>query len=267
MLLTVADDIEAVWSDPSSLRTGQYATDRNLAARQSIYRYQDPRIVLPVAVCDVLALTGAETVADIGCGNGAYLAELGRRGHRGRVLGVDLSTGMLAASRERAPAAALIAGDAMGLPVRAGTADVVLAMHMLYHVPDVTATLGELRRVTRPGGRVVILLNCDDHLQELREAIGAVLGRQGLDLAATRVNLDVGEQLAGDLFESVVRLEFSSELRLPDAEPVADYLRSVTSDTEPSADLDRFIADVAGQLDFSSGTCHIRTHSGCLICA
>jgi SAM-dependent methyltransferase len=62
-----------------------------------------PRIDLPAAVLGLAALHGQETVADIGRGNGAYLAELAHRGHTGPVLGVDLSAGMLAAVRQSRP--------------------------------------------------------------------------------------------------------------------------------------------------------------------
>jgi len=79
------------WFDPRALRDGQYATDANLAARQSIYAYQRPRTDLPALVLDRAALRGDETVADVGCGNGRYLAALSARGHRGPVVGIDLS--------------------------------------------------------------------------------------------------------------------------------------------------------------------------------
>jgi trans-aconitate methyltransferase len=94
------------------LQQVQYRTDANLAARQSLYAYQYPRIDLPAAVLGLSSLRGQEIVVDIGCGNGAYLAELARRRHTGPVVGVDLSAGMLAAARRRAPAAALTAADA-----------------------------------------------------------------------------------------------------------------------------------------------------------
>lgn len=107
-----------LWTDRSCLQQVQYRTDANLAARQSIYACQHPRIDLPAAVLDLAALRGDETIADVGCGNGAYIAELSRRGHAGPVLGMDLSTGMLDAVRRRVPAAALAAGDVAALPVR-----------------------------------------------------------------------------------------------------------------------------------------------------
>ena len=69
------------WADRAFLREVQYRTDANLAARQSIYDYQDPPSNLMGQVLDLAAPAGPEVVADVGCGNGLYLAELARRGH------------------------------------------------------------------------------------------------------------------------------------------------------------------------------------------
>ena len=88
-----------LWTDRSFLRDVQYKTDVNLVARQSIYAYQRPPADLPREIRGLAGLSGHEVVADIGCGNGRYLAELARRGHAGRVAGNDLSPGMLNAAR------------------------------------------------------------------------------------------------------------------------------------------------------------------------
>jgi len=118
------------WAERSYLRDVQYRTDGNLAARQSIYAYQHPRIDLAASVLDLVApglvvfdsaRESAPAVADVGCGNGMYLAELARRGFPGRVIGADLSTGMLAAARRRVdrPLSLALAGaDATALPLR-----------------------------------------------------------------------------------------------------------------------------------------------------
>jgi ubiquinone/menaquinone biosynthesis C-methylase UbiE len=160
----VEDAAFSPFTERSSLDT-QYGTEANLAARQSVYAYQRPKFSLPNVVLDLAALAGAETIADIGCGNGPYLAELARRRHRGRVLGADRSPGMLsAASGRAAPSARLIAGDAAALPLQDDAVDICLAMHMLYHIGDPMAAVRELRRITRPGGRVLVVLNGADHL-------------------------------------------------------------------------------------------------------
>jgi SAM-dependent methyltransferase len=108
------------WTNQPYLREVQYKTDVNLAARQSIYTYQRPRIDLARETLGLAALDGQEAVADVGCGNGLYLAELARREHEGPVLGVDMSPGMLLAARSRAPRAGLLVADAAALPVRDG---------------------------------------------------------------------------------------------------------------------------------------------------
>src|SRR5579859_4553529 len=93
------------WADAAFLRDVQYADDRNLAARQSIYAYCDRQADLPALVIDSLRLASDDAVVDVGCGNGLYLAELARRGHAGPVAGVDLSPGMLGAARAGGAAA------------------------------------------------------------------------------------------------------------------------------------------------------------------
>jgi SAM-dependent methyltransferase len=252
-----------LWADRAFLQDVQYRSDANLAARQSIYAYQHPRIDLAARVLDLVDLPAAGVVADVGCGNGRYLAELARRGARGHLIGADLSFGMLEAARSRAPAASLIAADASGLPLRDGIADLTLAMHMLYHVPDAAAAARELRRVTRPGAAVVVGLNGGDHMRELREAVREA----GLDYPGERVTLDDGEALLGTVFTTVTRHDFPAQVRPPAPEPVADYIRS-TSETRSHEDPEALVANIITRL-FPNGpanSCTITTHAGCLVC-
>jgi SAM-dependent methyltransferase len=120
--MTDAGHAANVWTDRSFLRHVQYRTDVNLAARQSIYTYQEPPTDLARGILSLAGLSGRELVADIGCGNGLYLAELARRGHAGPMAGVDLSPGMLHAARRRTPQAGLVVADATALPFREAAA-------------------------------------------------------------------------------------------------------------------------------------------------
>lgn len=67
---------------------------------------------------------------------------------------VDVADGMLRRARRRGLTA--VAGDATRLPVREGTADAVLVVDALHHMPDHEAVLCEVARVLRPGGVVVL---------------------------------------------------------------------------------------------------------------
>ena len=262
-------DDARLFTDRSWLQDVQYRTDANLAARQSIYAYQHPRLDLPALVLGLAGLRGGETVADVGCGNGAYLAELARRGHTGPVLGLDLSAGMLSAARRRAPGAGLAVADAAALPLRDDATDLALVMHMLYYVPEPSAAVRELRRITRPGGQVLVVLNGEHHLRELHELISTVL--RDLTNAEPphreRLRLDKGEELLAREFPSVIRHDFAGELVLPGPQPVEDYVRSMNV-TQSLPDPEAFIAAV-GRL-VSRGdqeTFRIRTHTGCLVCS
>jgi ubiquinone/menaquinone biosynthesis C-methylase UbiE len=257
------------WANRAFLRGDQYKTDANLAARQSIYAYQHPRFDLQATVLDLAAPPSSATILDIGCGNGTYLAEVARRGFAGRTLGVDLSFGMLEAARARLSGAerpaALANADAAALPFRDGLADLVLAPHMLYHVPDPAAALRELRRVTRAGGRVVIVLNSAAHLSQLRAVIAAARGDDPTSVVE-RVTLDNGEALARSLFPRVTRHDFVAELRIPAPEPVADYVRSMSGTTH-HADLALVVEKVVSTFPRASdGYFVITSHTGCLIC-
>jgi ubiquinone/menaquinone biosynthesis C-methylase UbiE len=269
----------SLWSDRSFLRDVQYQTDANLAARQSIYAYQQPPVDLTGQILDVALAAGvgdagvgeAGVVADVGCGNGLYLAELARRGYGRRLIGADLSPGMLRAARQRTGrlGPALVAADAAALPLRDSSADLTLAMHMLYHVPEPEVALRELRRVTRPGGRLVVGLNGPEHHRELRALIRAGLadvGYRGLPIVGERFGLEEGEVMLRGLFSSVARHEFRGQLVIPGPEPVAAYVRSMSLAKRPG-DPEALIRAVVSRLSSGPGATFLdTTDSGCLVC-
>ncbi|WP_020572299.1 class I SAM-dependent methyltransferase [Parafrankia discariae] len=87
---------------------------------------------------------------EIGVGTGlisAAFAELGWS-----VAGVDLSERMLAHAAVRLPGR-VVRADATALPLRTGTVDACIAVHVLHLVGDQPAVLAEVARVLRPGGR------------------------------------------------------------------------------------------------------------------
>jgi len=75
---------------------GQYADDRNLRARQQLWRYQSPFFDIVGWVLDLAGISPGMLVLDAGCGNGAYLRALLDR--QVRAIGCDLSMGMLRAA-------------------------------------------------------------------------------------------------------------------------------------------------------------------------
>jgi SAM-dependent methyltransferase len=91
----------------------------------------------------------ATLVVDLACGSGAMSRELARPGRT--VVGLDLSEHELALAAERSPGP-WIRADALHLPFRDGSVDVVTSSLGLIVVQPLTQVLAEVARVLRPGG-------------------------------------------------------------------------------------------------------------------
>ena len=97
-----------------------------------------------------------QAVLDVACGTGEWLAELAGRG--AKISGVDLSTRAIDRCLARWPGVDFHAGPAEALPQADNTFDMVTCMGSLEHFVDKPAALAQMRRVTKPGGRFLILV-------------------------------------------------------------------------------------------------------------
>ena len=111
---------------------------------------------------DVAGVAAGDTVLDVGCGTGALALVAGRRvGATGMVHGVDASPEMIAHATRRTAAAGLPVAfqvaPAQALPFPDAHFDVVLCTLVLHHLPGPSRerSVREMRRVLRPGGRVL----------------------------------------------------------------------------------------------------------------
>jgi demethylmenaquinone methyltransferase/2-methoxy-6-polyprenyl-1,4-benzoquinol methylase len=96
-----------------------------------------------------------QLVLDLAAGTATSSRAFIRAG--GRCVACDFSFGMLSVGARRpAPGLGFVAGDALALPFKDGTFDVVTISFGLRNVADTAQALAELLRVTRPGGRLVV---------------------------------------------------------------------------------------------------------------
>jgi demethylmenaquinone methyltransferase/2-methoxy-6-polyprenyl-1,4-benzoquinol methylase len=107
---------------------------------------------------DAAAPPSGGIALDIACGTGRLTLELRERvGPRGRVVGLDFSDRMLAVARAVAPSIDWVHGDAANLPFADASFDVATTAFGLRNLAFPEQGMSEMRRVVRPGGRLVVL--------------------------------------------------------------------------------------------------------------
>ncbi len=229
--------VASVIHDQRLLREEAYADDSRLDVR---YRTHQLYTVDPVDfgrwTLERLPWRGSEWVLDVGCGPGDLLRRMASQ-HKGwgKLLGLDPSPGMVAKASSMGTGLPVwfAVGDAQALPVLAGSFDVVMARHMLYHVPDIDQAVAEAARVLRPGGRLLAVTNSANTMPEYwalrREAAAefpdAVLPQN----TAARFSLENAPDYLSPHFAQIETHTLPGILRFPRAQPLVDYFASSRS--------------------------------------
>jgi len=134
-----------MWDELASRYEDWYETPLGRAVdeaeRRALLRLLEPKV--------------GERVLEVGCGTGHWTRWF-RQGLGMRVVGLDLSERMLAAARGQLPEVPFVRGDALVLPFRGGSFDVVVAVAVLEFVPKLEQVLDEMWRCVRPGGRMAV---------------------------------------------------------------------------------------------------------------
>ena len=112
-------------------------------------------VLLSAQLADVAGVDAGQRVIDVGCGPGALTAELVARVGAGSVAAIDPSEPFVEAARARNPGADVRLGSAEQLPFPDDTFAAALAQLVVQFMSDPAKGVGEMARVTRPGGAVV----------------------------------------------------------------------------------------------------------------
>jgi SAM-dependent methyltransferase len=221
----------ASWRDPDYLVREQYRDASNLGARSQIYRFGSNPIGWYQWLFDHFRVRAGGRVLEIGCGAAAlWKANLDDVPSDWDITLSDLSPGMLAEARANLGDAAdrftFACLNAQNIPYPANSFDAVIAIHMLFHVPNRQRTIREVRRVLRPGGRFYASTIGENHLVELGAALDRFRPPGSRDLAIRDFTLESGEPELAAVFEHVTVDRYEDVLRVPEVAPLLTYLGS-----------------------------------------
>jgi SAM-dependent methyltransferase len=259
----------------SSITTGnaeQYRDSRKLAARGRLNsEYTIAETGWFPWVARQLPLTSGDRVLDIGCGPGWFWAAVANELPEKLDLTLsDFSPGMVQEAVERCqplPFASVTGrqADASALPFEDGTFDAVIAMHMLYHVPDPSRGIAEMYRVLKPGGFLAVTTNGARNMRGLY-ALTTVFGSPPFDPAGAAFGYDTAEHIMQAQFGTVAMTEHPARLRVTEPEDVFLALTSYPpGDRADETQLAAFRDAIAAAFQAGNGVLEVEKETGLFI--
>jgi len=246
----------------------QYFDSARLAARARLHQEFSVGEPWFAWVMDRLPLQAGDRVLDVGCGPAWFWAAA--QGHFPPGLHLtlaDQSSGMVAEAMERcAPLGfGTLSGDQAdvgALPYADDSFEVVVAMHMLYHVADQQKAVAELHRVLKPGGTLAVTNNGADNLVELY-ALTTTFGAAPVDPASVAFGHQRAESLLQQQFGNVGRTVHPGSLHVTDPEVVFLALTSYPpGDGASAAELEAFRSAIATAFAQGEGVLKVRKDAG-----
>ena len=268
-----------VYQDETYLKDDQYQTSNNLKARADLHRRfsTSPHKWMPW-VFEHLLLQPGDHILECGCGPAWLWREnLQRIPVNCHITLTDLSPGMVAeaeaALKESGPAFIFQTANIQSLPFTDDSFDVIVANHMLYHVPDLDQALQEVRRVLRPNGRFYAATNGREHMQEITDLgqklfpnlQSATVGSR-LHPAQLAFRLENGQELLTPHFDKITLVPFVDSLAVTDAQLLLDYILSSSFAQQALNNQQRDqILNHINQEITTKGTFHINKATGLFI--
>jgi SAM-dependent methyltransferase len=201
----------------------QYADSEKLRIRLETHRrYTEGDDDFVAVELGHIAPQAGLRVLDVGCGPGRVAAILRDSGVS--YIGLDTSDGLLREAHTHT-SGHYVQADAQNLPIADARFDRVLALNALYHVPDWQQALRDLRRVVRPGGRVVLSTNGPDAIKRIYDVhceAALELGYTPLPFTGSSFNLGHLSQVRA-VFPTVELHVQDTALVFPDPEPALRF--------------------------------------------
>ncbi|GCE28632.1 hypothetical protein KDA_41160 [Dictyobacter alpinus] len=259
--------------DQQYLLSSQYNDSARLNARIQLHElYSTNPIAWQRWVFDQITIAAPYRVLELGCGPGQlWLKNLKRIPADWQITLSDFSAGMLADTQRNLGTERFqyVEIDAQSIPFPDASFEVVIANHMLYHVPDRARAIAEMRRVLAPTGHFYAATNGVNHLAEIKQLCQrAGIALKGVLGAPADVHFRVqngAEQLAASFSHVELRMMENNQLAVTEAGPLLAYVLSCFPPDSISEDQLNTLATIIQQELDQHGVIQISKETGLFI--
>ena len=221
------------FNDPQYLKNNQYRDSSNLDARVVIHQRfsTNPYGWFKWIFDRLLILPQDARILELGCGHANLWKEnVDRIPAEWNITLSDLSPGMVdAAWRSLVVARRPFKFEeinAESIPYADETCDAIVANHMLYHLPNRSKGLAEIKRVLKPGGCLFATTLGEGHLKEMNTWMSRISEDRLSAISHLPFRLETGEAELQEYFASVTMERYSDNLEVTEVEPIMAYICS-----------------------------------------
>jgi ubiquinone/menaquinone biosynthesis C-methylase UbiE len=247
----------------------QYKDDNNLAARINLHKYNTNKIDWNVWFFNKMDIPEKGRILELGCGNGVlWQRNINSIREGWDIILSDFSEGMLQSAKQNIDIERIKYKiiDIQDIPYENESFDIIIARHMLYHVPDIDKALSEVKRLLKPKGRFYVSTNGREHMRELVRLVRDYDKDISFDpeKLAVRFGVENGAEILYKHFNNVTLEEFNGQIIVDEAEPIVSYVTSVINARKTISakhGLEDFYKYVQAEID-KQGALRIRTRTG-----
>lgn len=213
----------------------QFSNDKNLAMRIDFYKkYTTNKYRFADWLFDKYNFKENISILELGCGNGNHWEGKLKKLPKGcKLILSDFSDGMLDLVKEKYSSNKNVSFDKIdiqSIPYDDNSFDMIIANHMLFHVPDLNKALLEVKRVLKKGGYFYSATDGNGGMRPfLHEAIKQFDPESEAFTEKLPFNLQNGGEILSKYFENVQRFDYENTLAITDTQDLIDWLKSTKS--------------------------------------
>ena len=232
----------------------QFSNDKNLAMRINFYKkYTTNKYSFSDWLFDKYKFKENMSILELGCGDGVHWKDrIDKLPKACKLILSDFSEGMLNLVKERYSKFDNVSFekiDIQSIPFEDNSFDMIIANHMLFHVPDLNKALQEVNRVLKKGGYFYSATDGNGGMRPfLHEAIKQFNPESKAFTEQLPFNLQNGKEILERYFPIVERFHYENVLAITKTEDLMEWLKSTTSisgfSEENLADLYKYFENI-----------------------